>query len=162
MTRSIPTVIGDFTGRFNQHGLVELTFPAGRSSGKTEGDVPVPANVRQWVKLTQTALNAILAGQTPRELPLLDLSAGTEFQQAVWRELAKIPTGQTRSYGEIAQRIGRPQAVRAVGGACGANPIPVLIPCHRVLAASGKIGGFSGGLERKRELLDREGVSIRE
>ena len=68
--------------------------------------------------------------------------------------------GQTFSYGEVAKAIGRPKAVRAVGGACGANPIPVLIPCHRVLAAGGKIGGFSGGLDWKRTLLARENIGL--
>jgi len=72
--------------------------------------------------------------------------------------MRKIPFGRTKSYGEVAQAIGKPKAVRAVGGACGANPIPVLVPCHRVLAAHGKIGGFGGGLEWKRKLLTREGV----
>jgi O-6-methylguanine DNA methyltransferase len=91
----------------------------------------------------------------------LDLSAGTPFQQSVWRALEKIPFGQTRSYGEIASAIGNAKGVRAVGGACGANPIPVLVPCHRVLAANGKLGGFAGGLAWKRTLLEREGAPFR-
>ena len=74
--------------------------------------------------------------------------------------MTKIPLGQTSSYGVLALAIGKPKAVRAVGGACGANPIPVLVPCHRVLAANNKIGGFSGGLDRKFELLKREGVRL--
>ena len=74
--------------------------------------------------------------------------------------MLKLGPGETKSYGEIAEAIGKPKAVRAVGGACGANPIPVLVPCHRVLAANRKIGGFSGGLEWKRRLLEREGVKI--
>ena len=68
--------------------------------------------------------------------------------------------GKTKSYGEVARAIGKPKAVRAVGGACGANPIPVLIPCHRVLAANRKLGGFSGGLNWKRKLLAQERVSL--
>ena len=74
--------------------------------------------------------------------------------------MRQIRTGQTRSYGEIAKEIGRPKALRAVGGACGANPIPVFVPCHRVLAANQRIGGFSGGLDWKRKLLKREGVRL--
>lgn len=74
--------------------------------------------------------------------------------------MTRIPLGQTSSYGELASEIGKPKAVRAVGGACGANPIPVLVPCHRVLAANDKIGGFSSGLDRKFELLKREGVRL--
>jgi O-6-methylguanine DNA methyltransferase len=105
------------------------------------------------------ALKSILAGRAPKQLPPLDLT-GTDFQKSVWRALQKISPGQTKSYGEIARAIGRPKAVRAVGGACGANPVPVLIPCHRVLAANGKLGGFSGGLDWKRVLLAREGVKV--
>jgi O-6-methylguanine DNA methyltransferase len=98
----------------------------------------------------------VLAGRPAGELPPLD-ETGTAFQRAVWRALRAIPPGQTRSYAEIARILGRPPgAARAVGQACGANLIPVLTPCHRVLAAGGKLGGFSGGLEWKRRLLARE------
>ncbi len=120
----------------------------------------VPAQIREWHRTVEAALKNILAGRTAKNLPPLDLSGGTEFQQAVWRELRKISFGQTKSYGEIAEAIGKARAVRAVGGACGANPIPVLVPCHRVLAAHGKIGGFGGGLDWKRKLLACEGVSL--
>jgi O-6-methylguanine DNA methyltransferase len=89
-------------------------------------------------------------------LPPLDLNAGTEFQRSVWEQLRKIALGETRSYGEIARALRNPRAFRAVGSACGANPIPVLIPCHRVLAANHKLGGFSGGLDWKKKLLWRE------
>jgi len=98
----------------------------------------------------------------PSELPPLDFSAGTDFQQQVWRTLLKIAAGRTLSYGQVAEAIGRPKAVRAVGGACGANPIPVLVPCHRVLAAHNGLGGFSSGLNWKRRLLEREGIRARD
>jgi O-6-methylguanine DNA methyltransferase len=88
------------------------------------------------------------------------LSNGTTFRRNVWNTLRKIACGQTKSYGEIARAVGKPKAVRAVGGACGANPIPVLIPCHRVVAANKKLGGFSGGLNWKRDLLAREGIQF--
>lgn len=120
----------------------------------------VPTEVRAWHRLTTQAVKAVLAGKDAGELPPLDLSTGTDFQRAVWTAMRKIRAGQTRSYGEIARDIGKPKAVRAVGGACGANPIPVLVPCHRVLAAGKKIGGFSGGLDWKRKLLAREGVKV--
>ncbi len=109
--------------------------------------------------MTTDALKKILAGREPKKFPPLDM-AGTEFQKSVWSALRKISSGKTKSYGEIAQAIGRPKAVRAVGGACGANPVPVLVPCHRVLAANKKLGGFSGGLDWKRSLLKREGVKL--
>ena len=83
-------------------------------------------------------------------------SAGTPFQREVWRALREIPCGTTISYGELARRIGRPDAVRAVGLANGANPIGVVVPCHRVIGANGSLTGYGGGIERKRWLLDHE------
>jgi AraC family transcriptional regulator of adaptative response/methylated-DNA-[protein]-cysteine methyltransferase len=83
--------------------------------------------------------------------------AGTAFQEAVWRELRKIPPGETRSYAEIAAAIGHPKAVRAVGTANGDNHVSVLIPCHRVIRSDGSLGGYGGGLDRKRKLLAAEG-----
>jgi methylated-DNA-[protein]-cysteine S-methyltransferase len=81
---------------------------------------------------------------------------GTEFQLAVWRELCRIPFGATASYREVAERIGRPTATRAVGAANGANPIAIIVPCHRVIGADGSLTGFGGGLAAKRLLLDHE------
>jgi methylated-DNA-[protein]-cysteine S-methyltransferase len=81
---------------------------------------------------------------------------GTPFQTAVWTALTKIPYGQTRSYGDIARAVGRPAAVRAVGLANGRNPLPIVVPCHRVIGASGKLVGYGGGLPVKQALLDRE------
>ena len=108
------------------------------------------------VKLVKQ-LQAYAAGQPVRFTIPLDFRAGTSFQQAVWRMLQTIPRGQTRSYAWVAQQIGKPKAVRAVGGACGANPVPIVVPCHRVVASDGSLGGFSGGLTLKRRLLALEG-----
>ena len=83
---------------------------------------------------------------------------GTAFQQAVWAELMRIPYGATITYGEIARRIGRPEAARAVGAAVGANPLPILIPCHRVIGVGGSLTGYGGGLEVKAALLRLEGA----
>jgi O-6-methylguanine DNA methyltransferase len=158
---SIPTDAGRFVARYSEQGLAELNFP-GREAPvapkRSEGG-HLPATIRNWHRATESALKSILAGRSPKKFPPLD-PPGTEFQKSVWQAMRKIPLGKTKSYGELAQAIGKPKAVRAVGGACGANPIPVLVPCHRVLAANGKIGGFSGGLDRKRDLLKREGVKI--
>ncbi len=93
------------------------------------------------------------------DLPL-DLSVGTPFQQAVWRATAEVPWGQPATYGEIAISIGNPGASRAVGNALGRNPIPIIVPCHRVLAAGARLGGFSGGLWFKRKLLALEGFNV--
>ncbi len=158
----ISTRVGRFTAHYSEKGLAGLDFPkVGRASSRAVKQNSVPANpVSHWHRATEAALKSILAGQAAKKLPPLDLSAGTEFQKNVWNALRKISLGETKSYGEIARQIGKPRAVRAVGGACGANPIPVLVPCHRVLAANKKLGGFSGGLDWKRTLLAREGVSL--
>lgn len=86
----------------------------------------------------------------------LDMGSGTEFQQAVWKALCHIPFGQTRTYSDIAAAIGRPKATRAVGGACGRNPIAIIVPCHRVVGSGGSLGGYSGGLHIKEKLLEIE------
>ncbi|TFE00790.1 methylated-DNA--[protein]-cysteine S-methyltransferase [Jeotgalibacillus sp. R-1-5s-1] len=85
---------------------------------------------------------------------------GTPFQEEVWQALRDIPFGETRSYADIAEVIGRPKAVRAVGGAVGANPVLITIPCHRVIAKDGSIGGFSSGLDLKRVLMRIEGIQL--
>lgn len=91
-----------------------------------------------------------------REFKLPLRMQGTEFQQRAWRSLLEIPYGETRSYGQQARRIGNPNASRAVGLANGRNPIPIVVPCHRIIGADGSLTGFGGGLERKRWLLDHE------
>ncbi len=85
---------------------------------------------------------------------------GTNFEQKVWRTLQKIPYGETRSYSWVAEKIGNPRAVRAVGGANRKNLIPIIVPCHRVINANGELGGYSGGLSLKKKLLELEGVSL--
>jgi AraC family transcriptional regulator of adaptative response/methylated-DNA-[protein]-cysteine methyltransferase len=106
-------------------------------------------------ELVEGALAAIEQPLAARDLPI-DV-AGTAFQESVWRELRRIPAGETRSYAEIAAAIGQPKAVRAVGTANGDNHVAVLIPCHRVIRSDGTLGGYAGGLDRKRKLLDAEG-----
>ena len=106
-------------------------------------------------ELVEGALEAIERPLAAHELPI-DV-AGTAFQEAVWRELRKIPVGETRSYAQIAAAIGQPKAVRAVGTANGDNHVAVLIPCHRVIRSDGTLGGYAGGLDRKRQLLAAEG-----
>jgi len=84
------------------------------------------------------------------------VAEGTSFQKAVWAELVRIPYGARRTYGEIASALGRPRAARAIGSACGANPVPILVPCHRVVGAEGALGGFGAGITTKRKLLELE------
>jgi methylated-DNA-[protein]-cysteine S-methyltransferase len=90
---------------------------------------------------------------------VVDVAALPTFQRFVLEELARVPYGETATYGGLAARIGRPRAARAVGGALNRNPIPIVLPCHRVVGANGKLVGYAGGLERKRALLELEGVA---
>ncbi|MFO1138902.1 MAG: methylated-DNA--[protein]-cysteine S-methyltransferase [Paracoccus sp. (in: a-proteobacteria)] len=109
--------------------------------------------------LTETQLAAYFAGQSCAfDLPLA--LSGTDFQRLVWRELIRIPAGQTVSYSELAARIGRPDAVRAVAAANGANRLAVIVPCHRVLGADGSLTGYAGGLWRKKALIDHESAAF--
>jgi methylated-DNA-[protein]-cysteine S-methyltransferase len=102
------------------------------------------------------ALRAYFEGQVRAVEPVEVSFWGSEFQTAVWRALRTIPAGQTSSYGALAQAMGRPRSSRAVGLANGANPIPIVVPCHRVIGSDGSLTGFGGGLWRKRWLLDHE------
>ncbi|HJX51615.1 MAG TPA: methylated-DNA--[protein]-cysteine S-methyltransferase [Polyangia bacterium] len=116
----------------------------------------------QFLGQGATWLRAYFSSRSPLPpLPPL-VPAGTTFQKAVWRQLVAIRPGTTTTYGEIARGLRMPGASRAVGQAVGANPLPILIPCHRVLAAGGKLGGYSSGLRRKRWLLAHEGLAARE
>lgn len=154
----ISTDWGVFTARFVPTGLAELDFPGAGGQDFVDGMPPRAA----WLRQTGAALCRALMGKPPGTLPPLAWpDRATPFQRAVWEALLRIPPGETRSYGRLAIAIGRPRAARAVGQACGANPIPVLVPCHRVLAGSGGLGGFSGGLDWKRRLLAAEGFSNR-
>ena len=151
---SIPTPFGTFVTEFSDLGLRSLAFPNQRPVSADSGIAP------EWFSLTQAAIHSVLEGKPIRRLPPLDLHQGTDFQRSVWRQMLGIGLGQTRSYGEIARALKKPGASRAVGSACGANPIPLLIPCHRVLAANHRLGGFGGGLDWKRRLLAAEGIAV--
>jgi methylated-DNA-[protein]-cysteine S-methyltransferase len=116
-----------------------------------------PSNV--WLQQAQHELNEYFS-QRRRQFSLpLDLSAGTNFQQAVWKALLTVAHGQTCSYGQLAASVGRQQAARAVGMAVGLNRIAIIVPCHRVLGSGGALTGYAGGLDRKRRLLELEGLS---
>jgi O-6-methylguanine DNA methyltransferase len=165
MQLTLSTPEGLFVAHYSERGLCSLEFPSPNlhsSAAKEQRNTrtSAPAEVRRWHRQTERAVNAILAGRSVDEWPPLDFHSGTSFQQAVWRALQRIPAGRTLSYGDVARKVGRPGAARAVGAACGANPIPVLVPCHRVLASGGGLGGFTSGLEWKRKLLAREGVAL--
>ena len=129
-----------------------VTFEGGRASRSPQADWQRGGPV---VEEAARQLRAYLAGALRRfTLPLSP--EGSPFDRQVWRELRKIPYGRSVTYGELAARLGRPGAARAVGGAAGRNPIVIVIPCHRLVARGGQLGGFSAGLHRKRALLALE------
>lgn len=101
-------------------------------------------------------LDAYFAGELTAFTVPLSVRRGSDFERAVWREMSKIPYGEMRTYGDVATAVGDPGAARAVGVACNRNPIPVIVPCHRIVGAGGKLVGFGGGLPRKRQLLELE------
>jgi methylated-DNA-[protein]-cysteine S-methyltransferase len=111
------------------------------------------------VRQAEQELREYFAGRRRTFTVKLDLE-GTEFQRKAWQAMRKIPFGETISYGEQARKVGKPKAYRAVGSANGKNPIPIIVPCHRVLASDGSLGGYSLGLSMKRRLLALEGVSV--
>lgn len=117
---------------------------------------------REWKKTRFIPpASSVLSKRNLAEVPLRLWMTGTPFQHAVWRILLSIPCGSTMTYGEIAERLGKPKASRAVGMACGANPIPLLVPCHRAVAANGGLGGYSGrgGCSFKLQLLEQEALA---
>jgi len=158
----VDTALGWIGLGIGEHGLRLTTLPmptpgqaeeeirlqgASESAGPDEaGDWP--GKLRRYARGDPSALHGAL-----------DLAQGTPFQQAVWRALLDIPCGETRTYKQIAELIGRPRAARAVGQAVGANPLPVVVPCHRVVASDG-LGGFGGGLAMKKRLLKLERAPV--
>lgn len=164
-----PTTFGAYNAAFTSRGLAMLAFP-----------IDSPDICRDWLRRWEPAthprsglgpaddprlaqlsqeLDAYFAGDL-REFSIPLDPRGTAFQCQVYQELQRIPWGATRSYSEIAVNIGRPRAVRAVGAANGANPIAIIVPCHRVIGSSGRLTGYGGGLDLKARLLAIEGITI--
>jgi len=140
----------------SERGLAGVWFVGQRHGPDTRGwyeDPDHPVLRRAVAQLAE-----YFAGKrTGFDLPL-DLQGGTPFQQSVWDALLRIPRGGTTSYAELARRLGKPQAARAIGAAVGRNPVSIVVPCHRVLGTDGTLTGYAGGLERKTALLQLEGA----
>jgi len=143
----LQTRFGVLRANFEARGLVALHFED-EAAAPPKGDGAFYRAFLDWLERFQ-ALSA------EKQWTYLALK-GTDFQKQVWRALLDVPCGHTTTYGEVASRLGRPKAHRAVGAAVGANPVCLLIPCHRVLPASGGVGGYRWGADRKRALLDAE------
>ncbi len=148
-----PTPVGDLLLTWSGGALTGLHFPTSEGDqGESPEGTPDPAPF----DAVRRQLDEYFTGDRRRfTLPLAP--RGTAFQMKVWAALREIPYGRAVSYGEVARRIGSPRAVRGVGGANGRNPIAIVIPCHRVIAADGSLGGYGGGVHRKRFLLGLEG-----
>ena len=145
--------LGPLTLRWGEHGLAGLTFP-GRARDLAEQDrrpellAPVSEQLEQY-----------FAGERHSFQLELEL-VGSAFEHRIWERLREIPYGATLGYGELARAVGRPDIVRGVAAAVGRTPVPIIIPCHRVVSARGALTGYGGGLWRKRALLELEGAAI--
>ncbi|HEX8468148.1 MAG TPA: bifunctional DNA-binding transcriptional regulator/O6-methylguanine-DNA methyltransferase Ada [Allosphingosinicella sp.] len=150
------TSLGTMLVAATERGICRLSFDEGEAELKARfPNAAIEPGGAAMADLVARTVAAVEAPERPHDLPL-DLR-GTAFQEAVWRELARIPPGESLSYAALAARAGRPQAVRAAGTACGSNQIAVLIPCHRARRGDGSPGGYAYGLHRKASLLEREG-----
>jgi methylated-DNA-[protein]-cysteine S-methyltransferase len=156
----LKTPIGVLKLAASEDGLIAVVFPSEtkRSYGEARGSVPARMHLDRAI----AALKEYFAGERKDFRDLTLAPSGTAFQLSVWEALLKIPFGTTRSYGDIAREIDNPKGVRAVGLANGRNPIPVIVPCHRVIGTNGTLTGFGGGLPVKKWLLAHEGVTTRE
>jgi methylated-DNA-[protein]-cysteine S-methyltransferase len=151
-----PSPVGRLTVGVSQRGLLHIDL---------RGAVPQNNARRQWIESEQhtapyrTELREYFAGKRRKFTVPLDLR-GTQFQLRCWRALSDIPYGDTRTYADLARVVGSPKGFRAVGAANHDNPVPIIVPCHRVIASDGSLCGFGGGLEMKRALLELEGIRI--
>ena len=157
----LQTPIGELTLTVSDTALTGVYFPTSR-----HGPPPVLSHSQDEVgpggeilaRARQQLAEYFAGARTTFDLPLA--AEGTEFERSVWDALRTIPYGATTSYGEIARRLGDARTARAVGTANGKNPIPIIVPCHRVIGASGDLTGFGGGIDRKRWLLEHEGALL--
>jgi methylated-DNA-[protein]-cysteine S-methyltransferase len=153
--RAVKSAVGELVLLASERGLAGLYFGHRIDRDTLPGDDPENPHLNAG----EAQLGEYFAGGRT-EFDIHFDTVGTDFQKAVWKQLGEIPFGVTRSYGEIARGIGNPAAVRAVGMANGANPISVIVPCHRVIGSDGALTGFGGGLDIKRALLEHEGALL--
>lgn len=139
----LTTPVGELSYATDDVGVYRVHFGATQGAGPADDEVG--AQLRAYFD----------GGLTEFTVPI-HVTRGSDFERAVWEQMARIPYGETRSYGAIAAAVGEPGGAQAVGTACNRNPIPVIVPCHRIIGADGKLVGFGGGLERKRILLELE------
>ena len=156
------TALGGMSLASSVHGLLVCTLPGERRDtlGRWLTRFAPRAEIDEGRGRNAAVIDAVcayLAGELPKGLPRFELDLrGTDFQRRVWGGLQEIPYGETRTYAELAESIDAPRATRAVGTANGSNPVSLVVPCHRVVAAGGRLGGYGGGLDLKRRLLALE------
>jgi O-6-methylguanine DNA methyltransferase len=162
-TAVLETTWGCIAIAANDRGVVACHLP--EAPAKPEPfrvlRVRLPRGAKPVLKRAAAFARALVEGRVPGACPALDPSVFAnvpEFHCAIWTAMQKIPRGSTMAYSELARRVGCPRAARAVGSACGANPLPLFVPCHRVVAADGRLGGFSSGPAWKKLLLSGEGA----
>jgi len=161
---TIKSPVGEILATRSERGLNSVSFPKSRwekfiSALEKDKDITLIEDDKKFSNLKNN-LKAYFSGKKVQFKEEFDLKGGTDFQKKVWTAMQKIPFGETRSYNWLAKQVGGRNKARAVGAACGANPLPILIPCHRVIREDGGLGGYGGGLSLKKKLLKIEGVNI--
>jgi methylated-DNA-[protein]-cysteine S-methyltransferase len=156
--------VGEILATRTEKGFNFIAFPKSRwqrflAALRKDKNVDLKRDEKRFSSVKK-ALKSYFSGKRVSFREHLDLTGATAFQKRVWRAMDKIPAGQTRSYGWLARQVGGKNKARAAGAACGANPIPIILPCHRVIREDGSLGGYGGGLSLKRKLLKIEGVDI--
>jgi len=154
-TARLDTPLGPMSAGATHEGVCLLEFADGEAA---PGDVLHDGQAARHLKALETQLAEYFSGAR-RDFDVPLALTGTDFQQRVWRQLQRVPFGETITYDELAQRAGSPGASRAAGQANGSNPVAIVVPCHRVIRASGDTGGYAGGPDRKRRLLELEAPS---
>jgi len=157
--RVFDTPFGRMAVAATARGLARVVLPNEAAAFRASAAVPQSDRVAEALAAkAEREILEYLAGRRRKFTVPVDLSAVPPFHAKVLRSLARIPYGRTATYGELAARVGRPRGARAVGQAMARNPVPLVVPCHRVIAGGGGLGGYGGGLELKRQLLDLEGA----
>ncbi len=161
---TIKSPVGEMLVTRTDRGLNFVAFPKNRwqrffSALKRDENVVLVHDNKKFSKL-RGDLKAYFSGRKVQFEEKLDLQGGTDFQKKVWKGIQRIPFGQTRSYGWLANQVGGKNRARAAGSACGSNPIPIVVPCHRVIREDGGLGGYGCGLGAKKKLLRIEGTNI--
>jgi methylated-DNA-[protein]-cysteine S-methyltransferase len=156
----VNTPLGRIRVEATARGVCHMGFTKAGAGRPAKREAHASREARAHVVAGIRQLREYFAGQRKEFRLPLDLR-GTEYQLRVWQKLLEIPFGQTVSYGELARRVGLPHSPRAAGTACGSNPLAVVVPCHRVIGADGKLHGYGGGLWRKQRLLELEGSAPR-